>query len=154
MISLAADPSANERIETPTRLELSDPATGQPIVIDGAPAYIMVYSAHSETFKRRNFHLTNRLSAQVKRRGQSELRYEDNATAVASVIAAAIGEEWRIGRKRDGAWTLIDVPCTPENALQWVQENPLFRPQILAASEDLAAFLADRDSFTPAPSNG
>lgn len=142
-------------LETPRKLELIDPVSDEPILIDGAPAYLMLYSAKSEIFQRRAFKVQGRLRAKVRKGAKNDLSYDEQRDAEAQIYAAAFADEWRIGRKKGGAWTLIDAPCTPENAAKWIVANPLYKPQITALTDDLDAFLGgEQADFTTEASSG
>lgn len=146
-IDFTADASLNEEIETPKRLELVDPVTEEPIIDEkGRPAFLMVYSAQSDTFQRRAFKIQGRVQTKLKRKGAGKREFDVEKDAEAQIYAAAFGDEWNIVRKEKGVWKSIDAPCTPENAIKWVLANPLYKPQIASMTDDIESFVNGEDA--------
>lgn len=147
-IDFRADASLD--LETPKRLELKDPVTDEPIVDEaGNPAFITIYSAQSEVFQRRAFKIQGRWKQLTKKVGKSGLSFDQERQAEAEIYAAAIGDEWNIVRKVDGKWKRIEAPCTPQNAVNWILANPLYKPQIAAQTDDLDEYVGDAEgNFT------
>lgn len=147
-LDLRADATLD--FEAPKRLELIDPITEEPIIDEaGKPAYLMLYSAQSDTFQRRAFKLKGRWAAKAKRAQKGQLSFEEEKAAEAEIYAATFADEWHIVRKDGGKWKALDVPCTPENAVKWCLANPLYRPQIVKLTDDIESYLGvGAENFT------
>lgn len=147
-IDFRADPSID--LETPKRLELIDPVTEDAIVdADGKPAFITIYSAQSRLFQERAFKIQARVKQKTRRSQKTELSFEEQLEAEARIYAAALGDEWHICRREAGVWRKIDAPCTPENAVNWILANPLYKRQIASQTDDIEAYLGDgQGNFT------
>lgn len=147
----SVDPSAAADVEATSRAELRDLVTGDLIVDEnGDPAYIEVFSAQSETFRRRVFRVQGKWQTLRKARRDRPLSFDEEQRAEAEVYAAAFGGSWNIVKKTPDGWRRIDAPLTPENAMKWVLANPLYKPQISLVTDTLDAFLRPGDgNFTP-----
>ena len=150
-IDFRADETLERDIEIPTRLELNDPISEEPIIDEhGKPVFLMLYSAQSETFQKRAFAIQARTKIRSRHSRKADLTFAQQKRVEAEIYAAAIGEEWNIAKKQpDGTWRRIDAPCTPENAVNWVMANPLYRAQISSVTDDLEAYAGDGEgNFT------
>lgn len=140
----AFDQSQNDALEEPVQVDLYDPKTDEPLIDDkGRPFWIAVYSAKSKTFRRRAFQIQRRAQKAAKN-GAQPLNFEKTEGYQNEIYAAAMADEWRIcQRAKDGKLKEINLPCTPENCVTWVEANVLMKPQIVATTDDLAEFLGD-----------
>lgn len=143
-------------LESTSVVSLNDPVTGEPWHDDkGTPVTVTVFSAQGDTFRQRAHAISARYRIKAKNNAgptKGSLTFSQEKSFTAEIYAAAIAD-WHLTKKNGGP--KLDVPCTPQNAVNWAKANPLFAAQLSSGTDELANFAKDfegnftSESLTP-----